>query len=198
VDNGQVLTDPHWVGGERQGGGTQTGWNKWWSGWSGINEMIAIAQQYADSIDMQPSLLTTDPPSGPSLISSKVPYSLASSMPTPSVSSEVPYSLASSTPHLSVSTYFLVVANGVVDKKTTSITEAKKYLEDNYEWGSHWPPRLVAEVDNGQVLTDPHWVGGERQGGGTQTGWNKWWSGWSGINEMIAIAQQYIDSNNGE
>ena len=42
---------------------------------------------------------------------------------------------------------------------------------------------------------DPHIVGGENQGGGSAAGLNKFWRSWPDIHGMVAIAQNYVNSN---
>ena len=49
--------------------------------------------------------------------------------------------------------------------------------------------RLIAEVRNWQVVSDPHQIAGQSQT--PENGFNKHWSGWDDINRMIDAAGDY-------
>ena len=86
---------------------------------------------------------------------------------------------------------FLVIHNGKVTGRYDTIEEAKAKLS-TYPTGSS-PSRMIAEVKDGTVLSDPHTVGGQNQGGGLGAGFNKWWGDWSDINRMVKVAQDYLE-----
>jgi len=71
-----------------------------------------------------------------------------------------------------------------------SVTKAKAALQ-TYPSASP-PSRLICEVIDGLVQTDPHTVAGENQGGGVAAGWNKWWNDWDDINVMLDVCRSYI------
>jgi len=159
VSDGKVGTDPHTVGGQNQGGGLKTGFNKYWHSWGPIHKMIGIAQNYVKN----PS--TTTVPTNPK----KLPCLTRS--------------------------YFLVVEWDHVVRKFTDLEDAKKFLMENYEANASRPQRLIAEVSDGKVYTDPHTVCGQFQGGGLKKGFNKYWHSWGPIHKMIGVAQNYVNNN---
>jgi len=91
--------------------------------------------------------------------------------------------------------YFLVVEWDHVVRKFTDLEDAKKFLMENYEANASRPQRLIAEVSDGKVYTDPHTVCGQFQGGGLKKGFNKYWHSWGPIHKMIGVAQNYVNNN---
>lgn len=83
-----------------------------------------------------------------------------------------------------LSPHFCVVSGGKVHDAFCDIEEAKTKLK-SVATGS----RMICEVSRGQAKADPHQVGGQNQGGGTSAGFDKWWSGWAGINDMNAACE---------
>ena len=82
--------------------------------------------------------------------------------------------------------------NGVVGKYA-DIETAKRVLG-----GVSTRNRFVPEVYTGNVLKrDPHTVGGQMQSSGNAAGFNKWWGGWSDINRLMNMAQNYLNSPTG-
>jgi hypothetical protein len=89
--------------------------------------------------------------------------------------------------------HYLVVAASQVVFDSKDLEECKKYLMDNYTHKS--PSRMIAEVDtNGDIDADPHTVGGQNQGGGLKTGFNKWWRDWNDIKVMNAAAKKWVEA----
>ena len=77
--------------------------------------------------------------------------------------------------------------------KYTSIETAKTVLG-----GISSGSRLVAEVDSSNILQrDPHTVGGQKQSQGSAAGFNKYWLSWPDINNLMNIAQSYLNSPTG-
>lgn len=87
---------------------------------------------------------------------------------------------------------FVVVAQSSVVGLYSNIEDAKKKLFD-YPVGSWSPSRMIVEVFGKEVQPDPHTVGGQNQGGGMNTGFNKWWWDWNDIHRMASIAQTFMD-----
>jgi len=146
VRNGVVSPDPHTCGGEYQGGGLSSGWNKFWMDWNAIRSMNAVATAW---IEAQKN---------------------------------------------AGSSYFLVVGNGTVVEKFDKVDDAKSFLMDNYTAGSWSPERMCVEVEKGVVSSDPHKCGGQDQGGGLSSGWNKFWMDWNSINSMNAVAKAWVEA----
>ena len=71
------------------------------------------------------------------------------------------------------------------------LEKAKQSLKD-IDSGS----RLIAEVDGyGKLIRDPHIVGGQNQGLGTATGFNKDWEGFQVIDKLMDMSQAYLESS---
>lgn len=85
---------------------------------------------------------------------------------------------------------FLVVADGIVISEFEDLEDAKEVL-NQFPPGES-PSRLILEVRNGVVQTDPHFVGDENQGNGVTDGFNKWWLDWSDIHKMVAVGTEYL------
>jgi len=60
--------------------------------------------------------------------------------------------------------------------------QAKSVL--NQMGGNSGNQQMICEMTNGGAKGDPHNVGGQDQGGGTRTGFNKWWGDWPDIRQM--------------
>jgi hypothetical protein len=93
------------------------------------------------------------------------------------------------------STYFLVVANGTVVDKFDDVEDAKSFLMNNYTPGSYSPERMCVEVQKGVVSADPHKCGGQDQGAGLSSGWNKFWWDWNSINDMNAVVSAWVEAH---
>merc|ERR1719258_195231 len=46
---------------------------------------------------------------------------------------------------------------------------------------------MICEMTASGAKKDPHWVGGERQGGGVKHGFQKWWRNWGDIRTMNSM-----------
>ncbi|CAB9527640.1 Hepatocyte growth factor-like protein [Seminavis robusta] len=93
------------------------------------------------------------------------------------------------------SSYYLVVAYGRVrGGKYTDIRKAKAELAKGT--GKQHGTRLIVEVQNGTVLSDPHTVAGQSQV--WANGFHKWWRDENDIRRMIKIAQEYLKTEAAE
>ena len=83
---------------------------------------------------------------------------------------------------------FLVVRDSGVVGTYNDLEDAKQALM-SINSGN----RLIAEVDsNGNLLRDPHIVGGQNQGKGMQAGFNKYWCGWDCINRLMDMCDIFL------
>eukprot|EP00177_Eucheuma_denticulatum_P004446 GFKZ01008076.1.p1 GENE.GFKZ01008076.1~~GFKZ01008076.1.p1 ORF type:complete len:479 (-),score=47.46 GFKZ01008076.1:964-2400(-) len=89
-------------------------------------------------------------------------------------------------------TMFLVIVDQAVTGEFSDLSVAKAELY-KYPSGATSPSRLVAQVVNGVVMSDPHVVAGEDQGAGLGAGFNKFWSDQNDINRLIKVGQDYLD-----
>ena len=78
-----------------------------------------------------------------------------------------------------------------------NIEDAKSHLMKRYPVGSRKSQRMIVEVKNGVITTDPHKIGGQNQGGGVAAGFNKFWWNRDFINTMNKAAKTYLDDNGG-
>ncbi len=89
---------------------------------------------------------------------------------------------------------FFVVAGTQVVHASTEIESCKTYLNNNYAKGSSTPQRMVCEAINGIIVHDPHTCGGQNQGAGSESGFNKYWGNWASIATMNTVARKYLES----
>jgi len=71
--------------------------------------------------------------------------------------------------------------NAVVGPYAT-LDAAKSEL--NKAQGSYSNQQMICEMTNSGAKGDPHYVGGENQGGDAAHGFNKYWNDWAAINKM--------------
>ncbi len=88
--------------------------------------------------------------------------------------------------------HLYVVAGGSIVHDSTNVESCKNYLNNNYGRGASNPQRMIVEVMNGQIVQDPHSCAGQDQGGGVNTGFNKYWNNWDSIRQMQAIVKRHI------
>jgi len=90
---------------------------------------------------------------------------------------------------------FLVVAGDTVLGEYNNLNSAKNALK-SYPSGARKPSRMVIEVRNGKVLYDPRLVAGQNQEAGIVNGFNRYWTGWPDIDNMLNVGQKYLDGKN--
>mmetsp|Transcript_24082 Transcript_24082/g.53116 ORF Transcript_24082/g.53116 Transcript_24082/m.53116 type:complete len:793 (+) Transcript_24082:215-2593(+) len=92
--------------------------------------------------------------------------------------------------------YYLVVAKNAVVHQSADLEDCKKFLNTKYGREARSPNRMICELaSNTIVVKDPHTCGGQNQGGGVKSGFNKWWGGWSDIRKMQAVAEKYLKTH---
>ena len=84
--------------------------------------------------------------------------------------------------------------------KFRDVESAKQLLmvyPDKSSHGNDHANRFVAEVaPNGTLNRDPNWVGGQNQGLGMETGFNKCWYSWNDINALMDLCEVYLQGGN--
>lgn len=80
---------------------------------------------------------------------------------------------------------FLVVAGTKFVAYVKSLKDAQAVLKNNYLSGAATPSRMVVEVVTGKVYNDPRIIAGQSQELGIIGGFNKYWTGWGNIDNML-------------
>ena len=78
--------------------------------------------------------------------------------------------------------FCVAIGSDSVKGPFSDIGSAKQELNKNT--GSATNRQMICEMTKNGAKSDPHTVGGQNQGGGAASGFQKWWGGWGDIHRM--------------